>query len=128
MPKATHYKVVVIGTGFGGTMTALSIARAFTARAQDRAKKGLKPETETVLMLERGTWWTTPVGTVQDKEVATYDFLKTTNKQPVQFWSTPNHFVGFLDIFTRCFRRKKNEDGLYDLSLVGRRGILGIFG
>src|ERR1051326_3102552 len=118
MPKAKHYAVVVIGTGFGGTMTALPIARAFKQR-----NKG-----ETVLMLERGTWWTTPVGTVQDKEVATYDFLKTTNKQPVQFWSTPNHFVGFLDIFTRCFRRKKNEDGLYDLSLVGRRGILGIFG
>src|ERR1051325_1474934 len=127
MPKATHYNVVVIGTGFGGTMTALPIARAFTARAQERAKKGLKPETETVLMLERGTWWTTPVGTVQDKEVETFDFLKK-NTQPVQYWSTPNHFVGFLDLFTRCFRRKKNEDGLYDLSLIGRRGILGIFG
>ena len=117
MPKATHYNVVVIGTGFGGTMTALPIARAFKQRA-----KG-----ETVLMLERGTWWTTPVGTVQDKEVATYDFLHQ-KEQPVQFWSTPNHFVGFLDLFTRCFRRKKNEDGLYDLSLIGRRGILGIFG
>jgi choline dehydrogenase-like flavoprotein len=118
MPKAKHYNVVVIGTGFGGTMTALPIARAFKDR-----KKG-----ETVLMLERGTWWTTPVGTVQDKEVATYDFLKTTNNQPVQYWSTPNHFSGFLDLFTRCFRHKKNEDGLYDMSLVGRRGFLGIFG
>ena len=127
MPKATHYKVVVIGTGFGGTMTALSIARAFTARAQDRAKKGLKPETETVLMLERGTWWTTPVGTVQDKEVATYDFLKQ-KEQPVQYWSTPNHFSGFVDLLTRCFRHKRNEDGLYDLSLIGRRPFLGLFG
>lgn len=118
MPKAKHYNVVVIGTGFGGTMTALPIARAFKQRA-----KG-----ETVLMLERGTWWTTPVGTVQDKEVVTYDFLQKDNKQPVQYWSTPNHFSGFLDLFTRCFRHKKNEDGLYDMSLVGRRGFLGIFG
>jgi len=128
MPKAKHYTVVVIGTGFGGTMTALPIARAFKRRAADRAGKGLKAETETVLMLERGTWWTTPVGTVQDKEVATYDFLKKTHNQPVQFWSTPNHFSGFVDLLTRCFRHKCNEDGLYDLSLVGRRGILGIFG
>ena len=117
MPNANHYTVVVIGTGFGGTMTALPIARAFKQR-----KKG-----ETVLMLERGTWWTTPVGTVQDKEVETYNFLKG-KKHPVQFWSTPNHFAGFVDLLTRCFRHKRNEDGLYDLSLVGRRGILGIFG
>ena len=117
MPKAGHYTVVVIGTGFGGTMTALPIAREFVGR-----NKG-----ETILMLERGTWWTTPVGTVQDKEVKTYDFLSQ-NKQPVQFWSTPNHFSGFLDIFTRCFRHQKNQDGLYDLSFLGRAGMLGIFG
>ena len=117
MPKAAHYSVVVIGTGFGGTMTALPVAREFVRR-----NKG-----ETVLMLERGTWWTTPVGTVQDKEVQTFDFL-TGKKQPVQYWSTPNHFSGFLDIFTRCFRHRKNEDGLYDLSFLGRTGLLGIFG
>ncbi len=117
MPEASHYTVVVIGTGFGGTMTALPIAREFVRR-----NKG-----ETILMLERGTWWTTPVGTVQDKEVKTYDFLSQ-NTQPVQFWSTPNHFSGFLDIFTRCFRHQKNQDGLYDLSFLGRVGILGIFG
>ncbi len=114
MPNATHYTVVVIGTGFGGTMTALPIARAIVAR-----NKG-----ENILMLERGTWWTTPVGTVQDKEVKTYDFL-VQKGQPVQYWSTPNHFRGFIDIFTRCFRRKKNEDGLYDFSVLGRRGLLG---
>jgi choline dehydrogenase-like flavoprotein len=117
MPKATHYTVVVIGTGFGGTMTALPLARAFSDR-----KKG-----ETVLMLERGTWWTTPVGTVQDKEVSAYDFL-VKKEHPVQFWSTPNNFRGFIDIFTRCFRRKKNEDGLYDFSVMGRRGLFGFLG
>lgn len=117
MPKATHYTVVVIGTGFGGVMTALPVARAITSR-----NKG-----ETILMLERGTWWTTPVGTVQDKEVKTYDFL-VQKGHPVQYWSTPNNFRGFVDLFTRCLRRKGNEDGLYDFSLIGRRGLLGIFG
>ena len=117
MPKATHYTVVVIGTGFGGTMTALPIAREIVRR-----NKG-----ESILMLERGTWWTTAVGTVQDKEVSTFDFL-VKKEQPVQFWSTPNNFRGFIDIFTRCFRRKKNEDGLYDFSVLGRRGLLGFLG
>jgi cholesterol oxidase len=114
MRKSTHYTVVVIGTGFGGTMTALPIAREIV-----RKNKG-----QNVLMLERGTWWTTPVGTVQDKEVQAFDFLARKG-HPVQYWSTPNNFRGFVDIFTRCLRRKQNEDGLYDFSLMGRRGLLG---
>src|SRR6267142_1966647 len=117
MPTATHFTVVVIGTGFGGTMTALPIAREIVRR-----NKG-----ESILMLERGTWWTTPVGTVQDKEVKTYDYL-VQKGQPVQFWSTLNNFRGFVDIFTRCLRRKKNEAGHYDFSLMGRRGLLGFLG
>jgi hypothetical protein len=73
----------VIGSGFGGSMTGLTLARAFKQRGRG----------ETLLMLERGTWWTTPVGTVQDKEVKTYDFLRS-KAQPVQFWSSVEHFVG----------------------------------
>ncbi len=76
-------------------------------------------------MLERGTWWTTPVGTVADKEAKTYDFL-VEHGQPVQYWSSVEHFRGFVDIFLRCLRRRKNEDGLYDLTTFGRRGFLGI--
>jgi len=45
MPKSDHYTVVVLGTGFGGTMTAYLFAREFTKR-----NKG-----ERILMLERGT-------------------------------------------------------------------------
>jgi choline dehydrogenase-like flavoprotein len=110
-----HYAAVVIGSGFGGTMTALPLARAFSARRQG----------EKLLMLERGTWWTTPVGTVQDKEVKAYDFLRSKG-QPVQFWSSAEHFRGFVDLFTRCVRRKNNEDGLYELTNFGRRGLLGL--
>lgn len=117
MPNASHYTMVVIGTGFGGTMTALPVTREFVRR-----NKG-----ETVLMLERGTWWTTPVGTIQDKEVSAFEFL-VRKGHPVQYWSTPNNFRGFVDIFTRCLRREKNEDGLYDFSLMGRRGLLGFLG
>jgi len=88
--KKYDQTVVVIGTGFGACMTALPLARKFKAR-----NKG-----ETILMLERGTWWTTPVGTVQDKEVKAYDFLRGKN-QPVQFWASQNHFRGLIDIITR---------------------------
>jgi len=111
------YDVVVIGTGFGGTMTALPIAEHFRLRA-----KG-----EKVLMLERGTWWTTPVSTVQDKEVATFDFLRT-NKQPVQYWSAVGTTRGLIDLVTRCYRSARNADGLFDLMTMGRKRFLGIFG
>jgi choline dehydrogenase-like flavoprotein len=112
----TSCDVAIIGSGFGGTMTALTLAQ----RLQDKNPK--------ILMLERGTWWTTPVSTVQDKGVATYDFLKTKHQQPVQFWSSVEHFKGIIDIFLRCTRRKKNEDGLYDLTFFGKRGLFGFGG
>jgi hypothetical protein len=106
--------IVIIGTGFGATMTALMLA--------DR----LKSTNRKLLMIERGTWWTTPVSTVQDKNVKTRDFL-TRKQQPVQVWSSQNHFMGLVDMFTRCLRRTadtniltrvfpifRNEDGLYN--------------
>ncbi len=115
MTDVQRYPVVVIGSGFGGTLTALTLAREFQER--DRGER--------VLILERGTWWTTPVGTVQDREVETYDFLRS-KSQPAQYWSSAENFRGFIDLYTRCLRRRKNEDGLYDLTMFGKRGLFGV--
>src|SRR5713101_5823136 len=104
--------VVIIGSGFGACMTGLSLARAY------------KGSGKTILMLERGTWWTTPVATVQDKEIANYTFLAGKG-QPVQYWSSLNHFRGFIDLFTRCYRRPSNEDGLYDLTRLANQDSSG---
>lgn len=130
------HSVVIIGTGFGGTMTAIPLADEF----KEKDKNKPQAERRTILMLERGTWWTTPVSTVQDKEVKTAEFLANKG-QPVQYWSSLNNFRGFLDIFSRCFRRTKdeniftrlfkslrNEDGLFDFTIMGKRGFLGLFG
>jgi choline dehydrogenase-like flavoprotein len=110
-----HYAAVVVGSGFGGVMTALPLAAEFKRRGRG----------EKLLMLERGTWWTTPVPTVQDKTVKTYDFLAGKG-QPVQFWSSADNFRGFVDLFTRCRRYKRNPDGLLELSNFGKRGLLGL--
>jgi choline dehydrogenase-like flavoprotein len=110
---ATTCKVLVIGSGFGGTMVGLSLAHRF-------AKAG---RSDRITILERGTWWTTPVGTVQDKEVRTYDFLRAKG-QPVQFWSSAEHFRGFVDIVLRCLRRPGNLDGLYEVTQFGRRAMV----
>jgi choline dehydrogenase-like flavoprotein len=107
------FSVIAIGSGFGGTMTAMAIAAHF------------KGTDKRVLMLERGTWWTTELATVQDREVETYDFLKS-KKQPVQYWASADDFSGVIDLATRCLRRTKNEDGLYELSVFGSRGLFGL--
>jgi len=116
-PYLDRYDVVVIGTGFGGSMTALTLAHTFKCRGKD----------ETILMLERGTWWSTPVSTVADAEVKTPQFLRD-HGQPVQYWSSVDHFRGAIDILLRCYRRKGNEDGLYELTRFGTNGFLGFGG
>jgi choline dehydrogenase-like flavoprotein len=120
------HNVVVIGSGFGGTMTALSIGRAFRDR-----KRG-----ETVHILERGTWWTTPVATVQDIDVRTPEHLKKNGQRAVQYWPSVDHASGLLDIIGRCFKRESNPDGLFDITEFGaertglfariRRALLGL--
>ena len=115
-----QYDVIVIGSGFGGTIMALTIAREFYLESiRDPAKPKRK-----VLLMERGTWWTTPVGTVADKEIGTYTKLRKKHGQPVQFWSSNNSFRGVIDLLTRClYHPKKNPDGLYQLTRFGTTGI-----
>ena len=118
-----QYDVIVIGSGFGGTIMALTIAREFYLES---IKDPSKPKRK-VLLMERGTWWTTPVGTVADKEVAAYAMLQKQN-QPVQFWPANNGFRGLIDILTRCTHHEGNVRGLYELTGFGTRGLLGLFG
>jgi len=109
------HEVVIIGSGFGGTMTALSLADAFQKQGRNKS----------IMILERGTWWTTPVGTVKDPEVKTYRFLKDRG-EPVQFWPSVEHFKGIVDIFLRCVRKKTNPRGLYDMTTFGVKGLFGL--
>ncbi len=157
-PSTFDADLVVIGSGFGGTMTALTIAHKLHPPALRDAQNKLRGllatdaeakqpatqdqqrvvqeltqqllasgELKRIVILERGTWWTTPVPTLQDPQIKTPAFLKD-RKQPVQYWSSLEHFKGLIDLFTRCLRRPYNEDGLYDLSRMGKRGFLGLFG
>ena len=114
-PLGVHYDTVVIGSGFGGTMAGLTVARAMAARGRG----------ERLLMLERGTWWSTPLGTVVDKVGATAKLLHERG-QPVQFVNAIDHFKGLFDLVLRCMRRPGNEDGLYAMSTFGRTGALGV--
>ncbi len=117
-PSPNAYDTIIVGTGFGATMTALSLAREYLLRGLNRR----------ILMIERGTWWTTPLETVQDKAVATYDFLLKKN-QPVQYWSAADDVLGLLDMAARYLRTqpvsaKKNATGLFDFTYMGSVSVL----
>jgi len=159
MPKAPFdADLVIIGSGFGGTMTALTIAHKLHPQefrdAQNKLKELLKSDPKAqlpatrdqqkrlgelterltdagalrrIVILERGTWWTTPLPTMQDPQIKTPRFLRDRG-QPVQYWSALDHFKGVIDLFTRCLRRPGNEDGLYDVSHMGKRRLFGLFG
>src|SRR5262249_24613236 len=110
------WDVVVVGSGFGGTMAALSIGRALRDRGHG----------EKIHILERGTWWTTPVGTVQDIDIRTPDHLRANGQRAVQFWPSVDNAAGLVDLLGRCFKRDSNPDGLYEITEFGtmRTGFL----
>jgi len=116
-----HFDLVVVGTGFGGTMTALSIA--YSLEAKLRAKAPSAPIR--ILMLERGTWWTTPTETLQDKKVRTRDFL-ILKGQPTQEWSALSDYRGMFDLMRRCRYSESRPQGLYDFSAIGKRGLFNL--
>ena len=118
-PPGSHYDLVVIGTGFGGTMTALTVAYKMQQKlGGTRAAAPLR-----ILMLERGTWWTTPLETVQDKRVSIRDFL-VSKQQPTQEWSSLSDARGMLDLVTRCRHSDSRPQGLYDFAPIGQRGFI----
>ena len=101
------FDAIVIGTGFGGTVAATRLAA-----------KG-----KTVLLLERGTFWVTPLKL--GKPPDSPNFLKWAgdNHMPVQYWPRPDHRKGLVD-FVAALRNSVNKDGLYQYSMFHQADVL----
>ena len=79
---ATDFDVIIIGSGFGATVLAI-----------DQSAKG-----KSVLILERGVWWSTPELT---EENPLNPYLKARpDTQPVQYWPRPDHRRGLIDFLS----------------------------
>jgi choline dehydrogenase-like flavoprotein len=117
-PPSGHYDLVVIGSGFGATMTALWVTHKMNEHAGNRPT----PAPLRILMLERGTWWTTPTDTVQDKQVKTRDFLLARG-QATQEWSSLGDARGMTDLLRRCRYTEQRPQGLFDFLPIGKRGL-----
>jgi cholesterol oxidase len=101
------FDAIIIGTGFGGTVAATRLAA-----------KGKK-----VLILERGTFWFTPLKL--GKPTSGPNFLQwaISNKMPVQYWPRPDHRKGLVD-FVAALRNSLNPDGLYQYSRFHQADLL----
>jgi len=95
-----EYDAIVVGSGFGATVAVSHLA--------ERGKK--------VLMLERGTWWQTPVHLGVPPIGGPPPLPEWARNQdpphPVQYWPRPDHEEGLIDLLA-SIRHRHNRDGLY---------------
>jgi len=103
------YESVVIGSGFGGTIISLALAKKYNAA--DPTKK------TRICILERGQWWvshkmpSTSHDTI-DLKPTIREYLEK-NDIPHSLWAHPDDLKGLIKVFanTRAFNPIK---GLYD--------------
>lgn len=111
-----NYDAIVVGTGFGASVAISKLA-----------EKG-----KAVLVLERGTWWTTPERLGRPPQPPLPDLAEWAGKhgQPVQYWPRPDHTEGLVDLFA-SIRHSGNRDGLYvfsqfdEVNVVSASGVGG---
>jgi cholesterol oxidase len=103
------YDAIVVGTGFGATVAVSKLA-----------EKGKR-----ILVLERGTWWTTPetLGDSPDPPPPDLATWAAEHGHPVQYWPRPDHLEGLLDLFA-SIRHAGNRDGLYVYSMFDEANVL----
>src|SRR5215471_2763947 len=110
--KKEIFDIVIIGTGFGGTIAATKLA-----------DNGYK-----IVVLERGTFWVTPEslgkpGANVPPEKPPLVTWATQNGHMVQYWPRPDHAKGLTDFF-KALRSDANHKGLYEYSRYDNIHIL----
>jgi cholesterol oxidase len=106
MPKES-FDVVIIGTGFGGTIAATKLA-------------GMG---HSILLLERGTFFVTPEGLGKPTNKPSLPAWAAQNGHLVQYWPRPDNAKGLIDFF-KAVRSDLNHKGLYEYSRYDNIHIL----
>jgi len=115
------YDSVVIGSGFGGTIVSLSIAKKYNEKnIQDSGKRR-------VCILERGQWWLShQVLQSFNKESIDSDSLRSflvKNDFPFRTWAYPNDTKGMFTAI-RNSRAANKIEGLYDFRRLKNVNII----
>ena len=109
IPFPTQYDTVVIGSGFGGTVVSLAIAKMYKAE-----NKNLR-----VCILERGQWWISHE--IPDSN-ALRTFLVKSN-MPFSTWAYPNDIKGMLTAIGNS-RTVNKVQGLFDVKQMKNVNVI----
>jgi choline dehydrogenase-like flavoprotein len=120
MSENDKFEAVVVGSGFGGTILALSLANKYES---DNAKDNTNNQ---VCVLERGQWWLTHELTYTPKEKRKTspnmrEFL-VDSKRPYHFWAHPDNVKGQLELLSTA--RELSKTGIYDLRILGNVTVI----
>ncbi len=113
METTESYDTVIIGSGFGGTISALTLA-----------KYCKETHSGQVCLLERGQWWLsheipfTPKEKWEQGHSANILEYLVDKDQPFNFWAHPDNVEGLLNLLS--ITRNVNERGIYDLSILSK--------
>jgi len=116
---------LVVGSGFGGTILALTLANKFFSDS----KAGIKPDKK-VCILERGQWWishempASPEGRTFGKPTMREYFQK--NDVPYRYWAYPDNMNGLLQLLKNT--RIADRNGVYDYRALGNVHIIAASG
>lgn len=107
---------VVVGSGFGGTISALTLSNYFEEKNKGK-QQGEKQDT--VCILERGQWWVShEIPYTSGKKLVDQNMLEylVDNKKPFSFWAHPDNIEGLFSMISMS--RIANSRGLYDFHLL----------
>jgi len=100
IPVPGEYDSVVIGSGFGGTVASLAIAKMYKGKNEDKR----------VCILERGQWWISHE--IPDSNAMRTFLVK--NNMPFSTWAYPNDIKGMISAIGNS-RAINKVQGLFDL-------------
>ena len=120
MSTRNEYEYVVVGSRFGGTITALTLANKLEDDNVNFNKKADGSQTRKVCILERGQWWISPEIPINEKGTTDHkgtihQYLKE-NSIPFDYFPYDN-FNGFLKALESS-RLVDSVKGLYDYRLM----------
>jgi cholesterol oxidase len=115
-----RYEAVVIGSGFGGTIAALTLSNKYEKEDNNKEEKLRRR----VCVLERGQWWVSHEmpyganGTIDNSQTLRGYLIK--NDMPYGTWAYPDDTKGLLNIFGNS-KQINNLKGVYDYT--GMRNV-----
>jgi choline dehydrogenase-like flavoprotein len=110
IPIPTAYDSVVIGSGFGGTVLSIALAKMYKGKNEDNKR---------VCVLEQGQWWIS-------HEVSDSNSLRAflvNNNMPFGTWPYPNDTRGMLAAIDNS-RAINKVQGLFDLKQLKNVNII----